>query len=105
MNKSCTKIKEIKNIRTLINDIKSGKVGWYGYQGKTILVGYRKGRDENGRDSKQRTYWDRRKKGLCVKAEDFYSREISIPLYPAMSQAQIKYVVNVLIEVFNKYAR
>lgn len=67
MKKSCIKIKEIKNIRTLINDIKSGKVGWYGYQGKTILVGYRKGRDEDGRDSKQRTYWDRRKKGLCVK--------------------------------------
>ena len=67
MKKSCIKIKEIKNIRTLINDIKSGQVGWYGYQGKTILVGYRKGRDEEGRDSKQRTYWDRRKKGLCVK--------------------------------------
>jgi len=67
MEKNSAKIKEIKNIRTLINDIKSGKVGWYGYQGKTILVGYRKGRDEEGHDSKQRRYWDRRKKGLCVK--------------------------------------
>ena len=75
MKKNSIKIKEIKNIRTLINDIKSGKVGWYGYQGKTILVGYHKGRDEDGRDSKQRTYWDRRKAGLCVKCAKKVSKK------------------------------
>ena len=68
-------MKEIKNIRTLINDIKSGKVGWYGYQGKIILVGYRKGKDQDGRDSKQRAYWARRKQGLCVKCAKKVSKK------------------------------
>lgn len=44
------------------------------------------------------------KKGLCTKAEDFYNREISIPLYPALKDKQIKYVINRLTEALNKYA-
>jgi len=34
------------------------------------------------------------KKGICPRAEDFYQREISIPLYPAMSGRDINYVIN-----------
>jgi len=33
------------------------------------------------------------KKGLCPVAEDFYMREISIPVYPAMKDEDMKYVM------------
>ncbi len=34
------------------------------------------------------------KKGLCPNAEDFYEREISLPIYPAMSDEDIDFVIN-----------
>jgi UDP-4-amino-4,6-dideoxy-N-acetyl-beta-L-altrosamine transaminase len=36
------------------------------------------------------------KKGLCPEAEDFYRREISIPIYPAMTDSEINYVIETL---------
>lgn len=43
------------------------------------------------------------KKGLCPNAEDFYKREISIPLYPTMSDDDVEYVVKSLLGVFEQY--
>lgn len=40
-------------------------------------------------------------KGAYPNAEDFYTREISIPLFSAMSQEDILYVTNVLLSIFN----
>jgi len=42
------------------------------------------------------------KKGLCRKAEDFYEREISIPLYAAMSREDIDYVIEIILSVFER---
>lgn len=42
------------------------------------------------------------KKGICPIAEDFYQREISIPLYQSMSDEDIKYVVREIFEVFKE---
>ncbi len=39
---------------------------------------------------------------LCPKAKDFYEREISIPLYPAMSNEDVDYVIEKILEVFQK---
>lgn len=39
-------------------------------------------------------------KGLCPKAEDFYERAISLPLFPSMSEDDIGCVVNGVIKVF-----
>jgi UDP-4-amino-4,6-dideoxy-N-acetyl-beta-L-altrosamine transaminase len=41
-------------------------------------------------------------KGLCQKAEDFYEREISIPLYAAMSRENIDYVIETILRVFER---
>jgi UDP-4-amino-4,6-dideoxy-N-acetyl-beta-L-altrosamine transaminase len=41
------------------------------------------------------------KMGSCPIAEDFYKREISIPIYPAMTQGDIKSVTNGILGVFN----
>jgi UDP-4-amino-4,6-dideoxy-N-acetyl-beta-L-altrosamine transaminase len=38
------------------------------------------------------------KKGLCPKAEEFYERKISIPLYQHMSNNDVKYVINVILK-------
>lgn len=38
-------------------------------------------------------------KGICPNAEDFYQREISIPLFPSMSDEDIEYVVNTILKV------
>jgi len=46
----------------------------------------------------------RYKSGACPNAEDFYEREISIPLYPAMSDEEIKYVINTIMETFGEIA-
>jgi len=43
------------------------------------------------------------KKGLYPNAEDFYKREISIPLYPTMSDDDVEYVVKSLLGVFEQY--
>ncbi|MFH1772648.1 MAG: UDP-4-amino-4,6-dideoxy-N-acetyl-beta-L-altrosamine transaminase [Candidatus Omnitrophota bacterium] len=42
------------------------------------------------------------RKGICPKAEDFYSREISIPVYPLMKKSQLDYVVKKVFEVFKE---
>ncbi|NQS89567.1 UDP-4-amino-4,6-dideoxy-N-acetyl-beta-L-altrosamine transaminase [Patescibacteria group bacterium] len=42
------------------------------------------------------------RKGICPNAEDFYQREISIPLYQSMSDENIKYVVRKIFEVFKE---
>ncbi len=42
------------------------------------------------------------KKGVCPNAEDFYQREISIPLYQSMSEEDIEYVVNTILKVFEE---
>ncbi len=42
------------------------------------------------------------KKGLCPLAEDFYQREISIPLYPAMKDDDVKKVVNEIIDIIKR---
>lgn len=39
------------------------------------------------------------KKMLCKNAEDFYGQEISIPLYPGMTDKDVNYVVKVLKEM------
>lgn len=39
------------------------------------------------------------KKGLCPIAEDFYQREISLPLYPAMKKEDIEYVIKITLKV------
>jgi UDP-4-amino-4,6-dideoxy-N-acetyl-beta-L-altrosamine transaminase len=41
-------------------------------------------------------------KGLCRKAEDFYEREISIPLYAAMSREDTDYVIETILRVFER---
>lgn len=40
------------------------------------------------------------KKGICPVAEDFYQKEISIPMYPTMDNNDVDYVVNKLFKVF-----
>ncbi|HMK53195.1 MAG TPA: UDP-4-amino-4,6-dideoxy-N-acetyl-beta-L-altrosamine transaminase [Methanobacteriaceae archaeon] len=40
------------------------------------------------------------KNGSCPVAEDFYQREISIPLYPAMTNDDVDYVIKTIFEVF-----
>ena len=42
------------------------------------------------------------KKGLCPQAEDFYQREISLPLYPSITNEDIRYVKEKLFEVFKE---
>jgi UDP-4-amino-4,6-dideoxy-N-acetyl-beta-L-altrosamine transaminase len=37
------------------------------------------------------------KKGLCLKSEDFYKREISIPLYPSMQVKDINYITGQIL--------
>ncbi len=44
------------------------------------------------------------KRGLCPEAEDFYQREISIPIYPAMKDKDIIYVIEQIIETL-RYAQ
>jgi perosamine synthetase len=37
-------------------------------------------------------------RGLCKNAERFYSEEVSIPLYPGLSDREVKYVIKNLKE-------
>ncbi len=41
--------------------------------------------------------------GLCPNAERFYQREVSIPLFPSMSQKEVDFVINTLWEIFRKF--
>ena len=43
------------------------------------------------------------RKGSCPNAEDYYNREISLPLYPAMTKSQIREVVKVALGVLANY--
>lgn len=43
-------------------------------------------------------------KGLCPKAEDFYARSLSLPLYPSMSDEEQDYVVAQLRQVLDELA-
>jgi len=45
------------------------------------------------------------KKGLCPNAESYYEREISIPIYPALKGADIKYVINTIFKIFKEVDR
>ena len=40
------------------------------------------------------------KKGLCKNAEEFYQREISLPIFPAMKKDDIDYVIKKVLKVF-----
>jgi len=40
------------------------------------------------------------KNGLCPIAEDFYHREISIPMYPTMDNEDVDYVIDKVFKVF-----
>lgn len=40
------------------------------------------------------------KKGLCPISEDFYQKEISIPLYPSMDNDDVDYVIKKILKVF-----
>ena len=40
------------------------------------------------------------KKGECPSAEDFYQREISLPIYPAMGEKDIRYVKETIFKTF-----
>lgn len=42
------------------------------------------------------------KKELCLISEDFYRREISIPIYPAMSDEDVDYVIKTLSRVLGR---
>lgn len=43
------------------------------------------------------------KRGICPNAEDFYQKQISIPLYQSMSTEDINYVVNRIFKVFKGF--
>jgi dTDP-4-amino-4,6-dideoxygalactose transaminase len=38
------------------------------------------------------------KKGLCPKAENFYLRELSLPLYPLLKSKEVDCVINKIFE-------
>ncbi|NQT66898.1 MAG: UDP-4-amino-4,6-dideoxy-N-acetyl-beta-L-altrosamine transaminase [Actinobacteria bacterium] len=40
---------------------------------------------------------------ICPKAEDFYEKEISIPMYPSLKDTQIKFVVKEILKIFKNY--
>ena len=42
------------------------------------------------------------KKGICKNAENFYKKEISLPIYPAMSKEDINFVIEKVWKVFKK---
>ncbi len=44
------------------------------------------------------------RKGLCPAAEEFYQREISLPIFPAMTSEEVAYVVETIDRVFRENA-
>jgi UDP-4-amino-4,6-dideoxy-N-acetyl-beta-L-altrosamine transaminase len=40
------------------------------------------------------------KKGLCPQAEDYYNKEISIPIHLALKESEIKYIIDSIFKVF-----
>ena len=45
------------------------------------------------------------KKGLCPNAEEVYKGIMSIPLYPSLTEEEMKYVVEVIKSIVEKYKR
>lgn len=43
------------------------------------------------------------RKGLCPKAEDCYEKELSLPLYPALKQDQMRSVMKSVLDVFRDF--
>ncbi|MFK7968102.1 MAG: UDP-4-amino-4,6-dideoxy-N-acetyl-beta-L-altrosamine transaminase [Rickettsiaceae bacterium] len=43
------------------------------------------------------------KPGYCKNAEEYYKRAISIPLYPKMTEEDIEYIFNKIMEICSKY--
>lgn len=43
------------------------------------------------------------KKGLCPKAKEFYCREISLPLFPSMTDEEVDYVIKTVLNVFESF--
>jgi len=43
------------------------------------------------------------KRALCPNAEDFYEREISIPLYQSMSTEDVDYVIRNTLDIFERF--
>ncbi len=41
------------------------------------------------------------KKGLCPRAEDFYEREISLPMYFSLSDNEVDHVISIMLKAFN----
>lgn len=39
-------------------------------------------------------------RGLCKAAEEFYQRELSIPLYPTMTESDLSFVIDTIVTVF-----
>lgn len=42
------------------------------------------------------------KRGTCPQAEDFYQREISLPIYPSLKENELSYIIKIVFEVFKK---
>ncbi len=42
------------------------------------------------------------KKGICPHAEEFYEREISIPIYPSMTRVEINYSAKTIKKIFDE---
>ena len=42
------------------------------------------------------------RKGECPTAEEFYKKEITLPLYPAMTREDVEYVIKAVFEVFKE---
>jgi len=43
------------------------------------------------------------KKGICPTSEDFYQREISIPLYPSITSQDVNYVIKTIFDIIKSY--
>lgn len=42
------------------------------------------------------------KRSMCPVAEDFYQREISLPIYPSLNERELSYIIKIVFEVFKK---
>ena len=40
---------------------------------------------------------------LCTVCEEFYKRELSIPMYPTLSDEDIEFVKNTLYNIFSEF--
>ncbi len=45
------------------------------------------------------------REGECLLSEDFYRKEISLPLYPAMTEEDVDYTIKAVFEVFEEVAK